>query len=487
MLFTISTPSKCAKCPKMTTARFALASGGLCPSCLKQANTTPRVCASCNKPFLWHTRFAEVVGHPATPQQVCPTCADMAKRGDDSNQPIISDRKALHEFPVVRVDLDMEGAVLCDPEGKAQQGRNPARRLVLKDSHGRSYEGRCDIYDYRPDGSRGVGSLARLRVMEATHDRPRTLTVQSGSVLGAKHEEVLTFDATYQYLVLEPVATSIGLPVARLIAARYHQKSALKGGKSASGGVTDDQSLWSRHLTSSSRSGAHGGGTLVAVVDNLHPVTMRQDHLLLKWDMDGEVPDEAGFRAPDGGLTPSVFVPGADVDLVEAVRAQGFPAKTSGDATFIGLNKVESGWAMPEGLPDSFVLRLEAAESGGGMTNTGHSVVICGHRGEALRPFATSGHRGQQACGTHAWFGRTGGLCTVSASYWSKAEPSVTVTIVRHVLNVDGFMATLASEQLWTGSPRDLPRFLAEFRSAVEAAARKATDYHCRSVHFAAP
>lgn len=139
---------------------------------------------------------------------------------------------------------------------------------------------------------------------------------------------------------------------------------------------------------------------------------------------------------------------------------------------------------MPEGLPETFLLRLEAAEAGGGLTSTGHSVVVCSERGERLRPFATSGHRGFQACGTHAWFARTGAIVTVSASYWSKQDPPRIVTITLHTVEVDGYVATVRSEVLFTGTPTQLPYRLNAFRAAVEAAGSKAADYHCRTVHY---
>ena len=138
ILFTSSTPATCDKCGGRTTATFALASGGLCPTCLKEVNATPRVCTSCNVPYLWHNRFAQVVRHPAEPQRVCPGCADKAARAEGNpQQPVIVDRVTLHSRPVVRIDLDLEGAQLCDPAGKAAEGRNPPRRLILKDRHGK--------------------------------------------------------------------------------------------------------------------------------------------------------------------------------------------------------------------------------------------------------------------------------------------------------------------------------------------------------------
>ena len=355
----------------------------------------------------------------------------------------------------------------------------------LVNNPGKSYNGRCDIFDFRPDGSRGFGSLASLRVMQATHQEPQRIVRQSGIVMGPKHEEVIEFAPTYQYVVLEPVQTNLGLPIARLVAATHHSKSALKGGKSASGGLVRDGAIWLKHLTSSSRTGAHGGGTVVALVDNLNSVSVQQDHLVLRYELTEEVIDEEGFRVPNGSLTPSVFVPGADMNLVEMVRNQGFLAKVGGEATFIGLNETDEGWLLPDGLPENYVLRLEAAEAGGGATNTGHALIVCGHHGEPLRPFGTSGHRGQQSCGTHAWFGLNGGLVTVSASWWSKGDPTTTVTITRHTLSVSGNVVAIVSEQLWSGSPGKLPGSLLQFHAAVNAAHSKATDYHCRSIHYA--
>ena len=307
--------------------RFVQSSKGLCPTCLKTVRAVPVLCESCNQSFLWYQQFAEVVGHHVRPQKLCPTCADKKARVENPNPPVIAHREALMVFPAVRVDLDMEGAETCDPQAKARDGRNPSRRLVLKDRHGKSYDGRLDIFDFRPDGSRGFGSIARVRVMRATHaERPHVVEALWGTPLKIV-DMTMEFGHSYDYVVLEPVSHEVvgaEAPVA-LAVASYHGKTALKGGKSADGEVTENQAFWSTHLTSASRTGAHWGGTVVAVVDDEHRLVIRQDNSRWCYALGGRDLDEPGFRE-SGLVRLTMFIPNAEAELGDRRGPDEHPA-----------------------------------------------------------------------------------------------------------------------------------------------------------------
>jgi hypothetical protein len=105
--------------------------------------------------------------------------------------------------------------------------------------------------------------------------------------------------------------------------------------------------------------------------------------------------------------------------------------------------------------------------------------------GSALRPYATAGHRGDLACGEHGWFSVASGLATVQAVRWTKNQPPVTVELAPHRVVQEGNTVRLVSETLYKGAPSELPEALSQFGEAVRAAALKARDYHCRSLHYA--
>ena len=129
---------------------------------------------------------------------------------------------------------------------------------------------------------------------------------------------------------------------------------------------------------------------------------------------------------------------------------------------------------------------IPLVEYGGGMTNTGRAVVVCGITGERLRSYG-----GRAKCNeAHAYFYPHAAL-EVRYSH-SRGDGNGTVTLVgvdnqaRHRLGVD-------EVALWRfddhGEIEVLDRHRASFitypKAAVEAAKAKARDYHCRSAYYA--
>lgn len=477
----------CITCARdfRSSERFVRTSGGQCPRCLRD-HGLPRICAGCNNPYVWFEGFARMVGHAPHARMLCPTCSDAAMKLANPEQPVVTERMLLHFFPAVRILLEMEDALPCDPQGKAEEGRVPARRRILRDRAGKSYDGRLDLYDFRPDGARGVGSVAQVRVMRVTHAQPQRITVASGAPLGQKHEETVEFDPTYDYLVLEPARTDLQAdPPVTLQAVTYRGKSAAKGGKPADGGVQDDSSYWSHTLTSCSRTGAHWGGTVVAITDDDHPLLVRQDNNLWRYGRMDAVLEEPGFR--EGGVARlSVFLPGAEAELVESLVAQDVRAKLTREGVVARPNRMADGYRLPDGLPGGYELRIESVEAGGGYSNTGWAQIVCGAEGQPLRPYATAGHRGDLACGQHGWFSEIRSLATVQATWWNKADQPLEVEICLHTVTEDGGLAQLHSEVLFRGVPEALPTELSRLAPAVKAAASKVHSYHCRHLCYVA-
>jgi hypothetical protein len=141
--------------------------------------------------------------------------------------------------------------------------------------------------------------------------------------------------------------------------------------------------------------------------------------------------------------------------------------------------------SLPE-VPGGQVQLVEC-EAGGGSTSTGWAACVASLDGEPLKPFGTAGHRGHLCNATHAWFAIEGGLVTAQAGYRAKSEPTTSVTLCEHRwIDDGGNTGHMVSQQLFRGTLNELPAGLEKFRAVLEAAARKATCYHCRCVHFSA-
>lgn len=463
---------QCGGCGKSvtTTARYAEATGGLCPNCFGKRGVQLAVCENCSAAFSWSKTYFNQLRLPSAPKR-CPRCIDTAHVERGRLAAAVQSREVVMALPAVLVEMEMEAAPEFTPPG-SERG---CRRLVMIDREGgKSYTGKVLVYDYRPDGTRGANSLAAVRVMRSVHDE-RTITRSCGEVMGQKYEEELRFNEPHLYLVLERPTTE-AKPVARLTVGYYHGKH------NASGGVERNESLHSWHLTSRSRSGCHWGGTVVALVDDENPLLIRQDHRVFRHSLSGVELDEAGYRAPSGEVSLAAFVPREDFELLETVKASGFSGKVITGATLVRPRELDGLLTLPEGLPDDVELRLEAVEAGGGFSSTGHAVIVCGPNGERLRPYATAGDRGDLACGTHAWFGNTDQIVTVHAGWCASCDQQFSVKVQRHFAEQDGISVKLSSETLYSGVPINAPQ---QFAEAVKAAVSKSSDYHCRTTYFA--
>ncbi|HEY4494058.1 MAG TPA: hypothetical protein VJB95_01335, partial [Candidatus Paceibacterota bacterium] len=312
-------------------------------------------------------------------------------------------------------------------------------------------------------------------------------TVKSGAPMGPKHEETLEFAPTYEYLVLEPVTGDLAQsePPMTLVAAGYSGKSALKGGKNASGGLVKNQAHWLQQLTSSSRTGSHWGGTIIGIVDDEHYLLVRQDNNVWRYGGTECTLEEPGFR--ENGLARiTLVIPIADAELVERLNSEGFKSKLVGVSAYVRLKRQDGveGFILPDNLP-THEIRVESVESGGGYTNTGWAQIVANLDGSQIKPYATAGHRGDLACGEHGWFSVTGGLATVQACRWTGRTPSVSVELATHKVVQSGNTVQLVSETLYKGVPSDLRENFVQYHQAIFAASAKARDYHCRGLHYA--
>jgi len=122
-------------------------------------------------------------------------------------------------------------------------------------------------------------------------------------------------------------------------------------------------------------------------------------------------------------------------------------------------------------------------EKGGAGTNTGDSVIIADHRGEP--PVATYiKTRGSLSCGEHALVIVKPGMFVVTANqhrsdFRIRIQRIVTIHGIGGEFEAEVELMTEFDQNEWVPL---LPDFLSK---ATEAAKKKASDYHCRSVFFA--
>ncbi len=116
-------------------------------------------------------------------------------------------------------------------------------------------------------------------------------------------------------------------------------------------------------------------------------------------------------------------------------------------------------------------------ESGGGMTNTGKSRIICGSEGQRLTP-AYLPSRGYSN-GDHAYFTPEIGMMVVDCWRSSQSEEIIisrVVEITTEEVLVDKMYGwnPIAGEDNIPGN----------FYKACDAAIEKATEYHCRRAYY---
>lgn len=120
-------------------------------------------------------------------------------------------------------------------------------------------------------------------------------------------------------------------------------------------------------------------------------------------------------------------------------------------------------------------------ESGGGMTNTGGAQIVCGEKGEALKPlFVPKGYSN----GEHAIFVASPGMHLADASRDRSGE---TVTISRiKAIGTEDDPDEMVTEVVYEYKNGDgnIPE---KFQGAANAALEKANCYHCREPHFFNP
>lgn len=118
------------------------------------------------------------------------------------------------------------------------------------------------------------------------------------------------------------------------------------------------------------------------------------------------------------------------------------------------------------------------SERGGGMTHTGSCTIICGAKGEPLRPiFVPRGSCG----GDHAIFVVKPGYYILDAWHDRDSEKVCAYKILAIGTEEGADFLQLEEVGAYENGDTDLPPFL---NDAVKAATDKSHCYHCREPHY---
>ena len=211
------------------------------------------VCAKCDNEFAINTTHLRSIGLNQIPAQ-CPNCADKCQKRTPQNT--VVSRKMIQEFNQCSIAIPDEWF----KEFQSSDRDSSCRRATVKGSIGKGadWSGRIDIYDFRYDQE----AVGRLRLMEVEHEK------------GVIDEKGSEHPKTYQYLSIDPEPSAIA-PLCALVFASAHYKTTKKGFGRQFHVEQQDKSLWSYSLSSSCRSGRFGDVMKVGVVDDIHPIILK--------------------------------------------------------------------------------------------------------------------------------------------------------------------------------------------------------------------
>jgi len=122
-------------------------------------------------------------------------------------------------------------------------------------------------------------------------------------------------------------------------------------------------------------------------------------------------------------------------------------------------------------------------ESGGGSTNTGFATIIADSDGSPKKPLYIK-LRGELSCSDHALFVVHEGDVVINADH-HRGDFSIRVNRIENIKATDdGFAADLSTLAEYTNGEWSDDKIAEYYSSAIGAAIKKATCYHCREPHY---
>jgi len=174
-----------------------------------------------------------------------------------------------------------------------------------------------------------------------------------------------------------------------------------------------------------------------------------------------------------------------DPELVETLLQRGVKSRLVKGGVIVelpALREPADGYDGEYRIPKQaagFMLFIDIVESGGGRTNSGSGIVVCGVSGKPLRPYYIHQH-GKLANGIHARFAVSTAVVTITG-YRHESR----ITIRKHEIIREGEIARIKTIMIWEDDLNLLPGKFSNFLAAGKAAVEKGNCYHCREVHFA--
>jgi len=179
-----------------------------------------------------------------------------------------------------------------------------------------------------------------------------------------------------------------------------------------------------------------------------------------------------------------IKVLGESQPLINALTDEGIAAKLMRGGVLITpeYDDTVGGYHIPECVePKGCLFLIDCAECGGGMTNTGDSVIVCSFRGKKLTPYYIP-RKGHLSNGVHAYFSIPNVVTTIRGF---RNDPNIDISV--HKVLVSGRAVQIVSRRVWSGEIGILPRTYECYRQAAIVAEEKANCYHCRSPHYYEP
>ena len=124
-------------------------------------------------------------------------------------------------------------------------------------------------------------------------------------------------------------------------------------------------------------------------------------------------------------------------------------------------------------------LCINVAEEGGCTEDGGFSIIVCGRKGKALKPYRIT-TKEETKNGEHALFSVLQSVATVRGRYGDDY-----VIIETHDIKVNKNGEVRIKTRLkWEGNLKNLPIFVLSYRKAAKAAYEKSNCYNCNHVHY---
>jgi len=166
-----------------------------------------------------------------------------------------------------------------------------------------------------------------------------------------------------------------------------------------------------------------------------------------------------------------------DENLAKKLREKGMNAKLVRNGVIIDLIRIGTEeFAIPSEIRNYEIL-INISESGGGMTRSGNSQIVCSTNGKKMKPIFIP--RFGNLCNEEHAFFAVHDCCVITCD-----RPFDMLTIQKIWTVRENGDVRLMSEHLFEGNLEQLPTIYKCYEEAATAALQKAYHYHCREPYY---